>query len=474
MSVAVGALTLPGALKPISCDVAVIGAGSAGLAAYHAAKATGARVLLIEAGPGGTTCTRFGCMPSKLLLAAARAARDARGASMFGVRCGNPGIDGRAVMTRVQGERDHFVKSVRAEVAAIPGTDKLHGWARFAGPDTLTVDDHSLVTARAIVIATGARPVVPEDLAMICEDRILTHETVFDLETLPRALAVIGAGPLGLELALAFVRLGVKTTVFDEGDAIGGVRDPVVADVVAIEMKRELTFELGVKVGARRKPDGDILLHWTDALDKARRGTFDHVLDAAGRKPALDGLDLNLAGLQLAEADVPVFDPDTLRCGRSGIFLAGDANNDRPVLHEASLQGGLAGRNAARLPTLEKRVPMPKLAVVYSDPDIASVGPGWDDEAAKAWIVGCSDDVGRARVDGRPSGILRVYGDAKDGALLGGELFGPDVEHLAHLLAWAVQLKMTAQDVLEMPFYHPTMEESLRTALRDLADQQKT
>lgn len=458
-------------LKPVSCDVAVIGAGSAGLAAYHAAKATGAKVLLIEAGPGGTTCTRYGCMPSKLLLAAARAARDARAAATFGIHAENLAIDGRAVMARVRSERDHFVEGVLEEVAAIPPSDRLKGRARFASPDTLTVDDHTLVTARAIVIATGARPVVPEDLARVCEDRVVTHETVFDLKTLPRALAVIGAGPLGLELALAFVRLGVKTTVFDEGDTIGAVKDPVVAEAVAEQMMRELVFELGVKVEATRKADGDILLHWTEAGGKARRGTFDYVLDAAGRKPALDGLDLNLAGLALGEDGVPVFDPDTLRCGTSGVFIAGDANDDRPVLHEASLQGELAGRNAARLPKLEKRAAMPAMAIVYSDPDIASVGPGWDEDAAKGWLIGCSDDVGRARVDGRPSGVLRVYAEAKGGALVGGELFGPDVEHLAHLLAWAVQLKMKAGEVLELPFYHPVMEESLRTALRDVASQ---
>lgn len=460
-------------LKPVVCDVAIIGAGSAGLAAYHAAKATGAKVLLIEAGAGGTTCARYGCMPSKLLLAAARAARDAKAAEMFGVHAGDLNIDGKAVMARVRRERDHFVEAVLEDVAAIPPADRLHGRARFAGPDTLTVDDHTLVTARAVVIATGARPVVPEDLAETCQERVVTHETVFDMETLPRSLAVIGAGPLGLELALAFVRLGVKTTVFDEGDAIGAVRDPVVAGAVADQMGRELVLELGVKVQAKRKADGDILLHWTEAGGKARRGTFDYVLVATGRTPALDGLDLNLARLDCDEDGVPVFDPDTLRCGRSTIFIAGDANDDRPVLHEASLQGELAGRNAVHLPTLEKRAPMPQMAVVYSDPDIATVGPGWDEEMATGWIVGCSDDVGRARVDGRPSGILRVYAGARDGVLLGGELFGPDVEHLAHLLAWTVQLKMTAKDVLALPFYHPTMEENFRTALRDLADQLK-
>jgi len=458
-------------LKPVSCDVAVIGAGTAGLAAYRAARAEGARTVLIEAGSGGTTCIRDGCMPSKLLLAAARAARDARAANLFGIEVKALAVNGAAVMRRVQRERDHFMQTVLDEVAEIAASDKLHGRARFAGPSTLTVDDHSLVTAGAIVIASGARPVVPEDLAEACGDRVVTHETIFDLQTLPRTLAVIGAGPLGLELALAFVRLGVKTTIFDEGDGLGGVRDPKVAEAVLAHMDSELTLKLGVKVDARRKTNGEVLLAWSDAGGKARRGTFDYVLVAAGRRPALDALDLNLTGLDCDDHGVPIFDPETLRCGRSNLFIAGDANDDRPVLHEASLQGELAGKNAARPSRPVKRIPMPNLAVVYSDPDIATVGPRWSDEAAGDWRIGCSDDVGRARVDGRSSGVLRVYAEAKTGVLIGGELFGPDVEHLAHLLAWAVQQEMTAQAVLEMPFYHPTMEESFRSALRDLARQ---
>lgn len=457
-------------LKPITCDVAVIGAGSAGLAACKAAKAEGARTLLIEAGPGGTTCARFGCMPSKLLLAAARAARDAGLASTFGVKTEGVVVDAKAVMARVQRECDGFVADVLQEMSDIPAADKLHGRARFAGPDSLTVADHTLITAGAIVIAAGARPVVPQDLRDACQERVVTHETIFDLETLPRTLAVIGAGPLGLELALAFSSLGVKTTLFDEGERIGAVRDPVVACTVRETFEQELKLELGVQVEAKRKTDGDILLSWTDK-GKARRSTFKYVLDAAGRAPAVDHLDLNLTGLPLSDSGVPTFDPQTLRCGASRIFIAGDVNDARPVLHEASLQGELAGRNAARRHRLQKRDPMPSLAIVYSDPDIAAVGAPWNEEAARSWVIGCSADVGRARVDAKTSGVLRLYADATSGALIGGEMFGPDVEHLAHLLAWAVQLSLTAKDVLALPFYHPTVEEGLRTALRDIADQ---
>lgn len=458
-------------LKPRSCDVAVIGTGSAGLAAYRASIAMGARTLLIEAGKGGTTCVRFGCMPSKLLLAAGRAARDARNASEFGVTANDVKVDGRAVMRRVHRLRDAFLADVMKTVAAIPETDRVQGRARFAGPEELTIDDHTRVTARAIVIATGARPTVPDDLKSACGDRLLTHETLFDLDDLPSSIAVIGAGPLGLELALACARLGVRTALFDEGADIGGVRDPVVAEAVRAAVEDELALHQQVQVSATRSGDGDVTLKWTDGSGTSRRGRFEYVLAAAGRAPAVDNLDLNLAGVDRDKNGVPIFNPETLQCGRSSLFIAGDANEDRPVLHEASLQGRLAGANAARFHELENRTPMPEMALVYSDPDIARVGPGFSEDDCHGWVIGCSDSVGRATVDDRNPGVSRVYAEASTGVLLGGELFGPDIEHLAHLLAWAVQLKLTAKAVLELAFYHPTVEEGLRTALGDIARQ---
>ncbi|MGI9168958.1 MAG: FAD-dependent oxidoreductase, partial [Caulobacteraceae bacterium] len=277
-------------MKSLTCDVAVIGAGTAGLAARRAAVEAGARTLLIEAGPGGTTCARVGCMPSKLLLAAARAARDMRQAAIFGVQ-GKPRIDGRAVMARVQAERDHFVAGVLSDVAAIPAREKLAGRARFAGPGVLTVDDHTRVEARAVVIAVGARPAVPPELVRACGERLLTHETVFDLADLPKSLAVIGAGPLGLELAVAFARLGVRVAVFDSGNAIGGARDPKVAAAARAAFGKELTFHLGVEIEARRDRAGDLAIAWTTDAGRKRRGVFPFVLDAAGRPPSLDGLD---------------------------------------------------------------------------------------------------------------------------------------------------------------------------------------
>ena len=446
----------------------MIGAGTAGLTARRAAVKAGARVVLINAGPWGTTCVRLGCMPSKLLLAAARAARDARRASVFGVEAGPVRVDGKAVMARVQAERKRFLRSIFEELDEIPAAEKIDGRARFVGPNSLRVDDRVQVEASAVVIATGSSSSVPEPLQPVM-DRVLTNETVFDLEELPGSLAVVGAGPLGIELAVAFARLGARTAVFDEGHSVGGLKDREVGRAARELMGAELDLKLGVKVEAVRSPDG-VSVRWAGWGGEGE-AVFDRVLAAAGRPPNLKDLDLEAAGLELDERGVPRHDPATLRCGNSAVFIAGDANQDLPVLHEASRQGDLAGRNAARLAEIETGVTPARLSIVFTDPDMASVGEPLE-ALGEGAAVGCCDfGAGRGLIESRAGGTIRLYARREDGILIGGEMVGAGVEHLAHAVAFMVQQRMTARAALELPFYHPTFEEDLKDCLRDLVKQ---
>ena len=451
-------------MKNVFCDVAIIGAGSAGLVAQSAAVAAGAKTVIIEAGEGGTTCARCGCMPSKLLLRAGTAARALAEAKEFGIGAESVRVNGRAVMRRVRAERDHFVNAVLADVAKIPVSEKIAGHARFASIDRLVVDDRLEITAKSIVIAAGARPAVPHELAGL-DDRTLTHETVFELRDLPKSIAIIGAGPLGLEFAVAFARLGVRTAVFDVATAIGGIEDADVREFAVRHLSNELKLHLGVEFKAKRRSDG-VNIRW-HGNDDTGSSTFEYVLAASGRPPHLDNLDLKITGLELNEKNIPIFDPDTMQCGSSSVFIAGDIDNDRPVLHEASRQGKVAGENAARFPKVLAEPASPTFAVVFTNPDIAKIGASLK-ELNGDGVEGKSDDNGRARVDGANVGLIKIYARSSDGVIAGGEMFGLDVEHLAHLVAWTVQLKMKVKDILQLPFYHPTVEEGLRTALRDV------
>lgn len=453
-------------MKKLNCDVAVIGAGTAGLAAYGAARRAGADTLLIESGPPGTACARVGCMPSKLLIAASDLAHCCGNASVFGIQTAPMRVDGRAVMTRLRAERHHFVRSVLTSYESIPQAQRLSGHARFLDGLTLAVGDHTRIQAKAIVIATGAHSEVPAMFDSV-RDRVLTNDNLFELTTLPASVAVVGAGPLGLELGQALHRLGARTTIFDQGHAVGGLQNDDMNAIAAKLFADSLNLKLGVQLRAERE-DGGLRVHWQSPTDSGS-AYFDHVLVAAGRPPNLQSLDLQHAGITLDEKGRPEFDPATMRCGASAIFIAGDCDHARPLLHEAVDEGAIAGHNAASYPLVKPHARRVAMAVTFSDPQIAVIG----DVKKANRRVGKVDfaDQGRARVMNANRGLLQVYGDPDSGRVTGAEMIGPAAEHIGHLLAWSVQQKLTARSLLAMPFYHPTLEEGLRTALRDLCSQ---
>ncbi|WP_159981731.1 MULTISPECIES: dihydrolipoyl dehydrogenase [unclassified Novosphingobium] len=442
------------------CDVAIIGAGTAGLAAERSARRHGASTLLIDESFSGTTCTNVGCMPSKLLIAAAAAAHGARHARTFGVTA-EPVVDGVAVLQRLRFERDRFIAGVDKSIAKIPDELKWEGRARFTGPTTLEIDDGTLVEAKAVVIAVGAAPSIPEFLDPV-KMAVLTNETLFDLETLPASVAVIGAGPLGLELAQALSRLGVETHVFDQGDRLASLEDEEVSGQLAHILCAEFPIHLKVQLSAKLDA-GKVLLSWSGRSEGSER--FDHILAAAGRPSRLRGLGLEKTGLVLNEHGAPEADPFSLQCGAAPIFLAGDAEHGRPVLHEAQAEGAIAGHNAARYPDVLPGKRMVPLSIMFTDPPMAVLG---DISGGSSTVLGIAsfEDQGRAKVFATNHGLAHIRADLLDGKLLGAVLAAPAAEHTAHLLAWAIQHGMTASQMLALPYYHPTYEEGLKPAFR--------
>ena len=454
----------------LNVDVAVIGAGTAGLAAYRAARSAGKRAVVIEGGPGGTTCARVGCMPSKLLIAAAEAVHAIHRAPGFGVHVDSPvRIDGREVMARVKGERDRFVGFVRKAVDDIPAQDKLSGYARFVNPHALQLENGTVVNAATVVIATGSRPAVPPLLADL-GDRLVVNDDVFDWDDLPRSVAVFGPGVIGLEIGQALSRLGVRVVILGRGGRVGPISDPEVLKAAVKAFGSELTLGLDAHVSRVERVGDEVTIEYTAPGGEKVTESFDYVLAATGRKPNVEGLALENAGIARDSWGVPVFDLKTMQAGTSHIFMAGDAANDAPLLHEAADEGRIAGTNAASFPKVLPGLRRAPLGIVFTDPQIAVIGGGFTSLKAHALATGevSFEDQGRSRVMLRNQGHLRVYGDPTTGRFLGAEMVGPDAEHIGHLLAWALQAKMTVAQMLEMPFYHPVVEEGLRTALRDL------
>ncbi len=449
-------------------DVAIIGAGTAGMTAYRSALEHTPSVVVIEDGPYGTTCARVGCMPSKLLIAAAEAAHTIAHSALFGVHGGTLRVDGRAVMQRVRDERDRFVGFVLDAVQRWPEEHRLRGRARFIDDHTLDVGGHTRVVASRIVIASGSRPMVPTAWQQALGDRLIVNDDVFAWQDLPASVAVMGAGVIGLELAQALHRLGVRTRLFGRSERIGPLTDPALQTITRQVFARELPMTLNAReIGVSR--DGDSVALRLPGQPEER---FDWLLCATGRMPNVDGLGLDKTSLPLDPNGVPVHDRRTGQIGSSPVFLAGDAADERAILHEAADEGRIAGDNAGRWPDVRVRPRRAPLAVVFSDPQLMIAGSSHaellrDGIAFETGEVSFEDQ-GRSRVMGRNQGALHVYGERGTGRFLGAEMIGPAAEHIGHLLAWSVQRGDTVQQMLDSPFYHPVIEEGLRTALRHL------
>ena len=458
-------------MNALEVDVAIIGAGTAGMSAYRAALAHTRSVLVIEGGPYGTTCARVGCMPSKLLIAAAEAAHAARHAEAFGVVVDSLRVDGAAVMQRVRDERDRFVGFVTEAVDHWPAEHRLRGHARFLDGHTLQVGEHTRVEARRIVIATGSHPNVPAEWREAAGDRLIVNDDVFAWQSLPQSVAVLGTGVIALELAQALHRLGVRVGVYGRSERVGPLTDPALQAEARKIFADELPMRLGVSDLHLRRVGNEVAVRVGDEEPAAER-RYAWILAASGRRPNLQALGLPQSGLPLDTRGVPMFDPCTGQIADSHVFIAGDATHEREILHEAADEGRIAGDNAGRFPDVRVRPRRAPLSVVFSDPQIMLAGQSHAQllRSGAGFAVGevSFEDQGRSRVMLKNRGALHLYAERRSGRLLGAEMLGPAAEHLGHLLAWSVQRGDSVQEMLDSPFYHPVIEEGLRTALRGL------
>ena len=442
-------------------DVIILGAGSAGLAALREVRKRTDHWRIVNDGPWGTTCARVGCMPSKMLIEAANAYHARRALHTFGIEGADAlRVDLPAVLRRVRALRDDFVAGTLAATDA--GERAISGHARLLDAQRVEVNGQ-VHTARRIIIATGSRPIVPEDW-LAFGDRILTTDTLFEQPTLGPRVAVIGLGPLGVEIAQALARLGVEVMAFATGKSVAGLSDPSINDALLARLKDEFIVNVGDKAELREVAGGIQVTNGSATV------VVDQVVAAMGRRPNLEHLGLDTLGVELDDKGRPPIDPCTLQVGDLPVFIAGDADGDSPLLHEAADEGHIVGLNALA-PTPRGFARRTPLAITFSQPQAAVVGQRHADLPEGQWVGGTVDFArqGRARVAQCNHGRLNVYAEHGSGRLLGAELCAPAGEHMAHLLALAVEQRLTVHDLLRMPFYHPVLEEGLRTALRDAA-----
>lgn len=443
-------------------EVAIVGAGSAGLAALGEVRKVAKRFVLIDDGPLGTTCARVGCMPSKALIQAANEFHRASRARGRGMRGGKKlRLDIPEALAWVRKLRDGFTEGPVLTAESL-GRRFIRGRARFAGPNLLRVGEREILAGR-VILATGSRPVVPEGFRALGA-RVVTTDTLFDLKDLPARIGVIGLGSIGLEMGQALSRLGCDVMAFDRSRGVGNLTDPAVNACALREFSRELRIRLGVEV--RLAARGGAI----EVRAGGRAYVRDLILASLGRRPNLDGLGLEAIGVRLDERGLPPLEAGTLKVRGRGIYLAGDASARRPLLHEAVDDGRIAGINSVQ------RRPRPflrraSLSITFSEPNLALVGETRAALKRGGFVTGAAsfETDARSLILGEDRGLLHVYARASDGRFLGAEMAGPAGEHLGHLMAWALQRKLSVHEMLALPFYHPSVEECLRAALRDAA-----
>lgn len=453
-------------LPEISIDVAIIGAGTAGLYALREVRRAGRSFLLIDHGPLGTTCARVGCMPSKVALHAAGLWQSRQALPAIGVSGSEAlQLDKTTTWAELRKQRDRFTASATNKARTAAGEQLIEGRVRFVEPTLLEVETAQgrvRVHARAVIIATGSRPQVPAWLDSVA-DRMVTTDELFELPELPQRIGVLGLGAVGLEMGLALSRLGVEVTAAG-GSSLAGIDDPQVAERAIKAFSEEMPLWLGPPASVEPLEKGVLLRSGERATE------VDLLLVAIGRRPNTDDLNLADAGFTLGERGDPLFDPATLQLGKWPVFIAGDANGQRALMHEAADEGAIAGYNAARGLSRRFRRKVP-LAIAFSTPDVAAVGARLSQLDPSRIIVGSASGEanGRLRILGGEHSLLNIYADIESGRLLGASLLCVAGEHLAHQLAWAIQRGETAQSLLQMPFYHPVVEELLATALQEIA-----
>ncbi len=442
-------------------DLCVIGAGSGGLSVAAGAVQMGASVVLIEGHKMGGDCLNYGCVPSKALIAAGKAAHAHRSSAPFGVAAHEPDIDYARAMTHVEEVIAGIAPHDSEERFEGLGVTVIRDWARFTGPTTVEAGGQT-INARRVVIATGSSPMVPP-IPGLAETPHLTNETLWSLRERPQRLLVVGGGPIGLEMAQAHRRLGSEVVVLEGMKALGK-DDPEIA-AIALEKLRGEGIEIreGAKVEAVSGTEGAI----TVTLEGGETVSGTHVLVAVGRSANVDKLDLEAAGVDYDRRGVKV-DKGLRSVSNRKVYAIGDVAGGLQFTHVAGYHAGLVIRSALfRLPVTNREDIIPW--VTYTDPEVAHVGlteaqarEAFGDAVEIARFEYAEND--RARAELKTDGIAKAV-IGKKGKILGCSIVGASAGELIQVWALAVSAGMKIGTMAGHVAAYPTLGEiSKRTA----------
>ena len=464
-------------------DIVVIGGGPAGLAIGRFGPKMGARVAIVEAAKLGGDCTWHGCVPSKALLASARAATPARNREALGLpplpsaeRAPGP-MDIRPVMERIRRLQEQiYQESDRPEM--LPGTDVIEGWGQFVSPQVLEVGERR-ITAGTFVIATGGSPVVPP-IPGLADAGYLTNRTVFEIDCLPRRLAVIGGGPIGLEMGQAFQRLGSQVTIIEAAPQVLPRAEASIAATLCEQLQSGgIKVHVGTTAAEVRVVDGAKRIRLQGSGADARVGesevVVDEILVAVGQRPNVDRLGLEAAGVE-ADPRGGVVVNKRLRTSNKRIYACGDAIGGHQFTHVAAYEAGVVLHNALFAFPKKKAEYGSVPWAVFTDPEVAGVGLSEADARAKhgdAVHVYRHNfrELDRALLDGNCVGFIRLITVGSRRKVVGAQIVGPSAGELIQEHVLAIDHGMNALDLTMTHHAYPTLNEVSRWAALHAVDE---
>jgi pyruvate/2-oxoglutarate dehydrogenase complex dihydrolipoamide dehydrogenase (E3) component len=434
-----------------SYDLVIIGGGSTGLMAAGFAVQLGARVALVEKHRLGGECTWTGCVPSKTLLKAAKVAHQMRTADRYGLHPVELVVDLKSVMAQVGGVVTEVYHEESPDVLRAGGIDVFLGAARFLDPHTLAAGETTLTT-RHILIATGAHPIIPPVAGLDSVD-CLTYETIWNLEVLPQHLLVVGAGPMGCEMAQAFRRFGAQVTLMTSRDRVLPRDDPAASRVLGEVFVAE-GIDLRYNARAERAWQDENGIHLIAGGEEL---VGDALLVSTGRRPNVDGLDLERAGVAYDDKGIQV--NDHLHTSQRHIYAAGDCIGRHQFTHYAGWQAVIAVRNAL-LPGASKGIPERVPWTTFTDPEVAHIGLTEAQARARfgdkirtyQWPM---EQVDRARAEGDTAGFIKLV-HKKDGTLLGTTIVAGRAGEMIHEWIAALDRGLKVGDLANVIHVYPT------------------
>lgn len=440
-------------------DLVVVGMGSGGMVAAEFAASLPLRVAVVERDRVGGECLWTGCVPSKALLASAKVAHTVRHADRWGVDAQEPKVDTAAVWARIRAVQDEIAATDDSpERFEALGIEMVRGVARLRGPHLVSVGER-LLSTRFVLLCTGSHPSIPP-IGGLADAGYLTNETVFSLERAPSSLIVIGGGPIAIELAQAFVRLGVPTTVLERAPGILAREQPELASVLARLLVAEgVELHTGVDI-SHVSVEGGTKAVYATLEGESRRWEAEEILVATGRVPNLEGLGLEALGIETTSRGVVV--DERMRTTATSVYAAGDVAGRYQFTHSAAHEAvrGVRDMFFPGRGTVSDLVPW----CTFTDPELAHVGLTAD-EARRRHGDGVEvhrlelTHSDRARAEGHPEGSISVV--TAKGRVVGAHILAPAAGELIHELALAMRQGLSLSGLASLIHVYPTLATSI-------------